>query len=645
MIFEPHRTGQLVGQRCHHRIHGDRLAGLHTAVKRFHAGVRGVGIPLARLGFHQLCLCLRHRVGLRLLALRLLLLVQLEVLGVEALALAQFGKELGRVDLVHRVFGKAHHLQQELLLRIALHQGRRCANLNLEVALDALVVAVAHHPVEIPLDMGAGHVVIEALGKAAQNTGGVVVLHLHPAQRVRRVTPDTLQHGRHPRGVLGHLEAEVDDVHQLGLHAGHHKCGECRPHIRRIGVGIGPPHLAWAQAPLAIFWRDAVADDDLRRGRQAGVIHHRAGGAVQHSLHRANLATDADTPWHAWAALPSENVIGELAILHWALRRFHQPVVNQHRHGGHAVLVAVIQLHAHGAQMLPGAVAVEDPHFVLVVTGAIDSFRALAGARRAFAQCCQQLRAVVALISQHHLDLTLADVFPLPCVAAVVQVLATGCVGEEIPRVNAPGAWLDAVNTYQTGHLCDGVFLHQPLRSLDGEWPLEHARANARSIFNDLAHLSVPIAFDQRVFNRLLHLCGGLFCLRLAGLDLRLRLCRVGQPHGLRQHRELRCTQPWQWRRLDFPGPVIRWQKHVRHAGAGGVGVGPGDVEEHHGAAWAVVTWGVPGQRSLATAVKLIGVLIRPVGVINALVVLFVLSPLFLDAGAGTPSNGLGSLG
>ena len=352
-----------------------------------------------------------------------------------------------------------------------------------------------------------------------------------------------MQHGRHSRGVLGHLEAEVDDVHQLGLHAGHHKRGECRPHIRRISVSVGPPHLAWAQAPRPIFWRDAVADDDLRRGRQAGVIHHRAGRTVEHPLNSANLAADAHAPRHTWAALPRQDVIGELAVLHRALRRFHQPVIDEHRHGWYAVLVAVVQFHAHGAQMLPGAVAVENPHLVLVIARPVHRLRALAGACRAFAQCCQQFGAVIAIVSQHGFDLALADVFTLPCVAAVVQVLATGCVGKEVPRVNALGAGLDAVNTHNTGHLRDGVFLHQPLRALDWEWPLEHARANARRILYDLAHLAVPITFDQRVFNRLLHLGGGLFCLRLAGLDLRLSLCRVGQPHGLRQHRELRRAQ------------------------------------------------------------------------------------------------------
>ena len=106
---------------------------------------------------------------------------------------------------------------------VTFNQGRRCAHVDLKVSLNAFVVAVAHHPVEVPLDVRACQVVVEALGQAAQNAGRVVVLHLHTAQRVRGVAPDALQHGGHPRGVLGHLQAEVDDVHQLGLHAWDHE--------------------------------------------------------------------------------------------------------------------------------------------------------------------------------------------------------------------------------------------------------------------------------------------------------------------------------------------------------------------------------------------------------------------------------------
>ena len=166
-----------------------------------------------------------------LLALGLLPRIQLEILGVQPLALAQLGKELGRVDLISGVARQAHHLQQELLLCVPLHKCRRCPHLDVEISLDALVVAVGHHPVEVTLDVRARHIVIKPLCQAAQNAGGIVVLHLHAAQRVRGIATDSLQHGGHAGGVLGHLQAEVDDVHQLGLHTRHHKSGKSGAHV------------------------------------------------------------------------------------------------------------------------------------------------------------------------------------------------------------------------------------------------------------------------------------------------------------------------------------------------------------------------------------------------------------------------------
>ena len=81
--------------------------------------------------------------------------------------------------------------------------------------------------------------------------------------------------------------------------------------------------------------------------------------------------------------------------------------------------------------------AVEDPHLILIVAAAVHGLGALARLGGPFPQRGQQLLFVVALVFEHLFELALADVLALPCVAAIVNVFATGRVGEEIPKINA----------------------------------------------------------------------------------------------------------------------------------------------------------------------------------------------------------------
>ena len=232
-------------------------------------------------------------------------------LGVQALALDKLFRQLCRVDVVGRIHRRGQHLHQELLLCVTLDQRRRCPNLNLEIALDRVVIAVLHHPIEIPLDVRAGHVVVESFGKAAQNAGGVVVLHLHTAKGVRRVTTDSLEHGRHAGHVLGHLQGEVDDVHHLGLNTRDDEGIECSANVGVVRIGLNPPNLARGQRVAATSRGNAVSENDLRRSRQAGVVHHGPGRAVQDALHCPHLACNAHAPRHPGAVLPCQHVIGE----------------------------------------------------------------------------------------------------------------------------------------------------------------------------------------------------------------------------------------------------------------------------------------------------------------------------------------------
>ena len=156
----------------------------------------------------------------------------------------------------------------------------------------------------------------------------------------------------------------------------------------------------------------------------------------------------------------------------------------------------------------------------------------------------------------------------------------------------------------------------------------------------------MPIRFHQRVFNGLLHLfgsLGGLLCLHLQCL---LGLHRVIHLHGLGQLRELVLAQRRQWRGLDLPSPVIRGQQHVRHPRTGRIHIGAGDVQEHHRARRLLLALSLIAQHSLRfAAVEHVGRLESPVGIVNALVVLFVFRPLLLDARACASRNSLTPLG
>ena len=488
------------------------------------------------------------------------------------------------------------------------------------------------------------HVVVKALGQAAHHAGGVVVLHLHATQRVGRIAADALEHGRHACGVLGHLQGEVDDVHQLVLHAVHGEGGEGLGDIGHITVGFGTPVLARAQGPVAVHRHNPIARNNLGAGRQATVVHHGAHRTVEHALHRADLATDAHPPGHARAALPGQHVVGELAILQRAQGQLDDAVIDQHRHGRQALVLQVLHVHAHGLQLLTGAVAMEDPHFVLVVVRDVDGLRALAGAVGPFLEGLGDGLTVVALVLEQLHQLAPAEVVALPGVAAVVDVLATGRVRKEIPEVDALAGSPDLFKLDLLDDASDRVFGRHPDSAQHRERPLEHARATASGVLDQLAHLTVPVRFHQPVLNLPLHLLGSF----LGSLDLPLHevlhgLLVIGKAHGFAQLRNQSRAQLGDGRGLDLPGAVVRGQQHVGHPGAGRIHIGPGDVQEHHrpGGAYRL------GRRSdgLLAAVQLVAGLERPVGIIDALVVLLVLGPLSLNAGAHAALDGFVALG
>jgi hypothetical protein len=84
-------------------------------------------------------------------------------------------------------------------------------------------------------------------------------------------------------------------------------------------------------------------------------------------------------------------------------------------------------------------------------------------------------------------------------------------------------------------------------------------------------------------------------------------------------------------RRLDAEIPVVGRQQHVPDSRSSGVGVGRRDVREHRG---AVLAFSGPGRRC-TPAWQWFGQLVRelvPVGVVDALIKLFILGPLVFDA-------------
>ena len=220
----------------------------------------------------------------------------------------------------------------------------------------------------------------------------------------------------------------------------------------------------------------------------------------------------------------------------------------------------------------------EYPHLKLVFVALAHGVRGFAGAGQAWAffQRFDEFARIVSWHLHHFLDLALAQVFTLPDVGTAVDVIATGRIWEQVP-------WVDTLrcrlNLAHFNPLDDAVrpFGCHLGAAQDGIWAFQHTRPDAGGILDQLAHLTMPVRFDQSVFNGLLHPFGGGFGnLGGPGNDL-LGVFFTPKHHhvGLAEFR--------QRGRTDCPCAIIGRQQHVRDAGAGRIGVRPGDVQEYRG--------------------------------------------------------------
>ena len=197
-------------------------------------------------------------------------------------------------------------------------------------------------------------------------------------------------------------------------------------------------------------------------------------------------------------------------------------------------------------------------------------------------------------------------------------------VREEVPRVDPLGAWTNLVNGYTADH-AHTVTLGHLEGSANRERSLDDARPDAGGILDQAAQFPMKRRLNKVVVDLLLHVLRGFLCLVHGRLD--------GFPGLLfsAQQSHIGYCQARDWRRLEQPCAVISRKQHVTDSCAGCIDVRPGDVQEDHRAG-----------RCAACALPRLcpslglrygpGVLILPVGVINALVVLFVFLPFDFDA-------------
>ena len=283
--------------------------------------------------------------------------------------------------------------------------------------------------------------------------------------------------------------------------------------------------------------------------------------------------------------------------------------------------------------------AVKNPHLELIFATVRHAVRCLACTiqRWAFLDGLHDFGHVVAARHlEHFAQLPPAQILALPGVATVMNVVATRRVGEEVPRVDPLGRWGDAADgdVFRQPHF---VLTHHLAVLALGERAFEHARPNAGRILDEAAHLTMPARFDQAVVNLGLHGLGGD---RSNGYRLLHRLFRGIWPTDLCDLCVIHARE-WGW--LQSPRPVIRWQEHVRNPRTPCINVGPGDVQEHHRSCRAAFE-GLPGGPAFRH--RHVGrVLKSTVGIVNALVVLFILLPLHFDARPQTPGDGFFSLG
>ncbi|MNX84538.1 hypothetical protein D3C86_1163440 [compost metagenome] len=224
-----------------------------------------------------------------------------------------------------------------------------------------------------------------------------------------------------------------------------------------------------------------------------------------------------------------------------------------------------------------------------------------------------------------------------------MDVVTARRIGEEVPRVDALGAGLDLFDRDPLD-LARGITAHQLGRALDGERPFEDAPAQARRVLDDLAHLAVPVRLHEAIVDLGLHARRRSGGLRLLLFDEAFeRLLVVDAAHLVDQHLARGRAQVGQRGRLHFPGTVVRRQQHVGHARRGGIDVGARDVQEHDRARRALALFDAALDPALDVAGP-VGRLVLTVGIVDALVVLFVFLPVELNAGRLAPADGLAAL-
>jgi hypothetical protein len=184
-------------------------------------------------------------------------------LGSNLRDLSSSDRPLLRVDAEDRVAHDPGHLADLLRLEVALDQGRRPARVDREVAL-LVVLPVLQEPRVVPADVRLGHAVVERAGKPSQDGRCVVVQHRHAAYRVGRLAELALKQHRKTGRVLHHLQAELDDLHQLFLPRRDLEERHGLAHVVHVAIGPEIPALARRERPLPVHGYDrALLDDDL----------------------------------------------------------------------------------------------------------------------------------------------------------------------------------------------------------------------------------------------------------------------------------------------------------------------------------------------------------------------------------------------
>ena len=318
---------------------------------------------------------------------------------------------------------------------------------------------------------------------------------------------------------LGQLEPVLHDGHERRGLVRPLESGERLAHIINAGRAcrVQPPQLVGRDL-LASVSRDQRAHDadDLRTRRHAGVVQHRPGGSVHYFLRGLDLFGHAHAGPMPSTAAPVEHPVRQVVGLQHRADGAHHAVVHQRDNRLHLVhtlgqffgLVAVGRL-KRGAGDLAGEV----PHvkllfvlrFVRVALLQIDLVRPLFDdlhdGRLDPARPAQARQ----LGGQHPVV--------LESVAPTVDVLAATRGRVEIPRVHPARRRLDLLDDFQRHSAGLRIAAQHAGLARLGDRPMNHARANARTVEDHLPHFGRVLVLHHPVVDAGTSLLG-----RLLGL-------------------------------------------------------------------------------------------------------------------------------